>query len=210
MPAPFWPLPASCARCVHRPQTELPPFHREVCAPSRPGRVVWRDPEPTNYSPRTERCRTATCVREDSSCLDNSITSFARCCFNYALDTKQNLWLGGKDTISKIYDGRFKEIFATIYENEFKDNYKGANKVPLKAKYIASHSGRIYVSGADKDNDNVYISDIKSPFYFPVSLPMQLPPNSDKITGIKVDEEVIEMTVSDVCKALGKNIKIVK
>ena len=42
--------------------------------------------------------------------LDNSITSFARCCFNYALDTKQNLWLGGKDTISKIYDGRFKEI----------------------------------------------------------------------------------------------------
>ena len=52
--------------------------------------------------------------------LDDSISSFARCCFNYALDTKQSIWFGGKDTISKIYDGRFKEIFATIYENEFK------------------------------------------------------------------------------------------
>ena len=49
-----------------------------------------------------------------------------RCCFNYALDTKQNLWLGGKDTISKIYDGRFKEIFATIYEDEFKEKFEAA------------------------------------------------------------------------------------
>ena len=58
--------------------------------------------------------------------VDDSITSFARCCFNYALDTKQNLWLGGKDTISKIYDGRFKEIFATIYEDEFKEKFEAA------------------------------------------------------------------------------------
>ena len=58
--------------------------------------------------------------------LDNSIESFARSCFNYALDTKQNLWLGGKDTISKIYDGRFKEIFATIYEDEFKEKFEAA------------------------------------------------------------------------------------
>ena len=50
--------------------------------------------------------------------LDASITSFAKCCFNYALDTKQSLWFGGKDTISKIYDGRFKEIFAEVYEAE--------------------------------------------------------------------------------------------
>ena len=39
---------------------------------------------------------------------------------------KQNLWLGGKDTISKIYDGRFKEIFATIYEDEFKEKFEAA------------------------------------------------------------------------------------
>ena len=58
--------------------------------------------------------------------LCGSIESFARSCFNYALDTKQNLWLGGKDTISKIYDGRFKEIFATIYEDEFKEKFEAA------------------------------------------------------------------------------------
>ena len=58
--------------------------------------------------------------------LDKSITSFARCCFNYALDTKQDLWFGGKDTISKTYDGRFKEIFHNIYEAEFKDKFEAA------------------------------------------------------------------------------------
>ena len=51
---------------------------------------------------------------------DNSIASFARCCFNYALDTKQDLWFATKDTISKQYDHRFKDIFAEIYENEYK------------------------------------------------------------------------------------------
>ena len=58
--------------------------------------------------------------------LDKSITSFARCCFNYALDTKQDLWFGGKDTISKTYDGKFKEIFHNIYEAEFKDKFEAA------------------------------------------------------------------------------------
>ena len=57
---------------------------------------------------------------------DKSITSFARCCFNYALDTKQDLWFGGKDTISKTYDGKFKEIFHNIYEAEFKDKFEAA------------------------------------------------------------------------------------
>lgn len=56
--------------------------------------------------------------------IEESIASFARCCFNYALDTKQDLWFGGKDTISKIYDAKFKEIFATIYEKEFKEKFQ--------------------------------------------------------------------------------------
>ena len=59
--------------------------------------------------------------------MDASITSFARCCFNYALDTRQNLWFGSKDTISKTYDGRFKEIFANIYETEFKEKFEEAH-----------------------------------------------------------------------------------
>lgn len=57
---------------------------------------------------------------------DRSIMSFARSCFNYALDTKQDLWFSTKDTISKIYDHRFKDIFAEIYENEYKDAFERA------------------------------------------------------------------------------------
>lgn len=55
---------------------------------------------------------------------DNSIASFARCCFNYALDTKQDLWFSSKDTISKKYDHRFKDIFAEIYESEYKSKFE--------------------------------------------------------------------------------------
>ena len=58
--------------------------------------------------------------------LDKSITSFARSCFNYALDVKQDLWFATKDTISKIYDHRFKDVFAEIYQNEYKDKFEKA------------------------------------------------------------------------------------
>jgi len=58
--------------------------------------------------------------------LDESISSFARACFNYALDLKQDLWFATKDTISKIYDHRFKDIFAEIYEKEFADLFTKA------------------------------------------------------------------------------------
>ena len=58
--------------------------------------------------------------------LDKSISSFARSCFNYALDKKQDIWFASKDTISKIYDHRFKDIFLEIYENEYKDKFADA------------------------------------------------------------------------------------
>ncbi|MBO5239233.1 MAG: NADP-dependent isocitrate dehydrogenase [Lachnospiraceae bacterium] len=57
---------------------------------------------------------------------DKSIESFARCCFNYALDTKQDLWFATKDTISKKYDHRFKDIFQEIYDAEYDDKFKAA------------------------------------------------------------------------------------
>ena len=57
---------------------------------------------------------------------DKSITSFAKACFNYALDTKQDLWFATKDTISKIYDHNFKDIFQDIYEKEYKDKFEAA------------------------------------------------------------------------------------
>lgn len=58
--------------------------------------------------------------------LDDSIASFARSCFNYALDLRQDLWFATKDTISKTYDHRFKDIFQEIYDAEFDDKFKAA------------------------------------------------------------------------------------
>ena len=55
---------------------------------------------------------------------DKSITSFAKSCFNYALSVKQDLWFGTKDTISKIYDHRFKDIFQNVFETEYADRFK--------------------------------------------------------------------------------------
>ncbi|GHU83514.1 isocitrate dehydrogenase [Clostridia bacterium] len=54
---------------------------------------------------------------------DKSIASFARSCFNYALDVKQDLWFSSKDTISKIYDHHFKDIFNDIFEAEYKEKF---------------------------------------------------------------------------------------
>ena len=57
---------------------------------------------------------------------DKSITSFAKACFNYALDTKQDLWFATKDTISKIYDHNFKDIFQEVYDTEYKEKFEAA------------------------------------------------------------------------------------
>src|SRR5699024_8920670 len=58
--------------------------------------------------------------------LDDSIESFAKSCFEYALDTKQDLWFATKDTISKKYDHTFKDIFQEIYDAEYKEKFEAA------------------------------------------------------------------------------------
>ena len=58
--------------------------------------------------------------------LDSSIGSFARACFNYALDLKQDIWFATKDTISKKYDHTFKDIFQEIFDNEYKEKFDEA------------------------------------------------------------------------------------
>ena len=58
--------------------------------------------------------------------VDKSIESFARSCFNYALDKKEDLWFATKDTISKKYDHNFKDIFQEIYDNEYEEKFKAA------------------------------------------------------------------------------------
>ncbi len=63
--------------------------------------------------------------------LDDSIMSFARSCFNYAIDTRQDIWFATKDTISKKYDHRFKDIFQDIYDAEYKSKFE-----ELKLEYF--------------------------------------------------------------------------
>lgn len=58
--------------------------------------------------------------------LDASIENFARCCFSFALNEGVSVWFGAKDTISKTYDGTFKEIFARIFESEYKEKFAAA------------------------------------------------------------------------------------
>lgn len=58
--------------------------------------------------------------------INKSIESFARACFNFALDTKQPIWFATKDTISKKYDHTFKDIFQEIFDNEYKEKFDAA------------------------------------------------------------------------------------
>lgn len=95
---------------------------------------------------------------------DKSIGSFARSCFNYALDTKQDLWFATKDTISKIYDHRFKDIFAEIYETEYKEKFEQAGIEyfytlidDAVARIIRSEGGMVW---ACKNYDGDVMSDM--------------------------------------------------
>lgn len=74
---------------------------------------------------------------------------------------------------------------------ELEDTFKGANILPNKVKYVIVHHGRLFASGNNTDDDNVFISDVRNPYYFAVSLPMQLPPNSDKVRGMIVYDDAV-------------------
>ena len=95
---------------------------------------------------------------------DKSIESFARCCFNYALSTNQDVWFSTKDTISKQYDHHFKDIFAEIYENEYKEKFEAAGLTyfytlidDAVARVIRSNGGYIW---ACKNYDGDVMSDM--------------------------------------------------
>lgn len=97
---------------------------------------------------------------------DSSIESFARSCFNYALDQKQDLWFGTKDTISKIYDHRFKDIFQEIYNKEYKDLFEKEGITyfyslidDITARVMRSEGGFIW---ACKNYDGDVMSDMVS------------------------------------------------
>jgi isocitrate dehydrogenase len=95
---------------------------------------------------------------------DESIASFARACFSYALDTKQDLWFNAKDTISKIYDRRFRDIFDEIFETGYKDSFAEAGIQYLYtliddaiARVIRSEGGFVW---ACKNYDGDVMSDM--------------------------------------------------
>ncbi len=95
---------------------------------------------------------------------DKSISSFARSCFNYALDTKQDVWFSSKDTISKIYDHNFKDIFQEIFDNEYKEKFEAAGIEyfytlidDAVARVIRSNGGYIW---ACKNYDGDVMSDM--------------------------------------------------
>ena len=96
--------------------------------------------------------------------LNNSIESFARSCFNYALDTKQDLWFATKDTISKKYDHTFKDIFQDIYDREYKEKFEAAGIEyfytlidDVVARVVRSKGGMIW---ACKNYDGDVMSDM--------------------------------------------------
>ncbi len=100
---------------------------------------------------------------------DNSIAGFARSCFNYALDRKQDLWFATKDTISKQYDHRFKDIFSEIYEADYKEKFEAAGIEyfytlidDAVARVIRSNGGYIW---ACKNYDGDVMSDMVSTAY---------------------------------------------
>ena len=97
---------------------------------------------------------------------DTSIASFARACFNFALSTGQDLWFSSKDTIAKIYDGTFKQIFADIFEAEYKERFEQAGITyfytlidDAVARVIRSEGGFIW---ACKNYDGDVMSDMVS------------------------------------------------
>jgi isocitrate dehydrogenase len=100
---------------------------------------------------------------------DKSIASFARACFNYALDMKQDIWFATKDTISKKYDHRFKDIFQEIYDNEYKEKFEAAGIEyfytlidDAVARVIRSNGGYIW---ACKNYDGDVMSDMVATAY---------------------------------------------
>lgn len=97
---------------------------------------------------------------------DTSIASFARACFNYALETKQDLWFSAKDTIAKVYDGTFKQIFADIYAAEYEEKFRAVGITyfytlidDAVARVIRSEGGFIW---ACKNYDGDVMSDMVS------------------------------------------------
>lgn len=79
-----------------------------------------------------------------------------------------------------------RKVWYEPCKNEIEDTFKGANVVPKDIRFMKGREGRLYLAGDDEDDDTVFISDTGNPYYFPAVLSMQLPPNSDRISGLAI------------------------
>ena len=125
--------------------------------------IVYTAPDGTETRELIHEFKSAGIVQGQHN-LVPSIESFARSCFNFALDTKQDIWFSSKDTISKKYDHTFKDIFQDIYDAEYDDKFKAAGIEyfytlidDAVARVIKSEGGYIW---ACKNYDGDVMSDM--------------------------------------------------
>ena len=121
-------------------------------------------------------------------CVHNcnkSIEDFAKACFNYALDQKMDLWFGAKDTISKKYDHKFKDIFNDIYEKDYKEKFEEAGIEyfytlidDIVARIMKSNGGMIW---ACKNYDGDVMSDMVSSAFGSLAMMTSVLVNPDGI-----------------------------
>ena len=116
---------------------------------------------------------------------NKSIEDFAKACFNYALDQKMDLWFGAKDTISKKYDHKFKDIFNDIYEKDYKEIFEEAGIVyfytlidDIVARIMKSNGGMIW---ACKNYDGDVMSDMVSSAFGSLAMMTSVLVNPDGI-----------------------------
>ena len=128
--------------------------------------LVFTDENGTEQSRQTVYSFDGPGVLQGSFNTDKSIRSFAHSCFSFALQTKQDLWFAAKDTISKQYDGRFRDIFQEVYDTEYKTEFEKAGITYLYtliddavARVIRSEGGFVW---ACKNYDGDVMSDMVS------------------------------------------------
>ena len=116
---------------------------------------------------------------------NKSIEDFAKACFNYALDQKMDLWFGAKDTISKKYDHKFKDIFNDIYEKDYKEKFEEAGIEyfytlidDIVARIMKSNGGMIW---ACKNYDGDVMSDMVSSAFGSLAMMTSVLVNPDGI-----------------------------
>ena len=158
---PSWKKPITIARHAYGDiykNTELRVREGSKCE------LVVTDPDGTETRALIHDFRGSDGIVQGVHNRDDSIQSFARACFNFALDQKKDLWFSSKDTISKQYDHRFKDIFAEIFDAEYKDRFDAAGITyfytlidDAVARVVRSEGGYIW---ACKNYDGDVMSDM--------------------------------------------------